>query len=263
MTYVLVTGSTSGIGLEMARNFAKRGHNIILHGRKEEVLKQNCSAIKNEFKVDCTYLISDLAKLGAVEILTKQLDAFDINIFISNAGIGVDGNFTNTPLEDEIALAHLQVTNVIALTKYFINRFKEVKAEDKNKEKYILNVSSLYAFFPVPKQIIYASTKSFQLSFFSGLHFECVMHNPHIHISSLCPGLTYSNFRTRHGKKEKYSVIGLSCERVAQIAIKDLFRHRPIIVPGLYNKIIASIMTLLPMKVKLSIIYKINKGRGY
>lgn len=256
-TYAFITGSSSGIGLDMAKILAIKGYNIVLHGRNELALKKIKQDLINEFQIKCEYVIADLSKDTGAEILIDFLKSYPVEVFISNAGIGVPGNFHETQLLDELAMTTLHVTSVIKLSKYFVQSFTQ------KKKGYILNVSSLYAFFPVPKQSLYSATKTFQHSFFLSLHKESKMSKLGINISSLCPGLTYSSFRTRQGKKEQHSVVGLSSFSVAQIAINGLFSNKKTIVPGFFNKMMSLVMPVLPTSIGLSIIYKMNKQRGF
>lgn len=256
-TYAFITGSSSGIGQDMAKILAQRGYNIILHGRNELALQSLKLELVNQYRIKCEYILVDLCLENSAEVLIDYLKNFSIEVFISNAGIGVPGNFHESKLSDELAMTTLHVTTVIKLAKYFVQTFS------KNKKGFMLNVSSLYAFFPVPKQSLYAATKSFQHSFFLSLHKESQMSKLGINISSLCPGLTYSSFRTRQGKKEQHSIVGLSSYAVAQIAIDGLFENKKIIVPGFFNKMMSLVIPILPTFLGLSIIYKMNKQRGF
>lgn len=254
--YALITGSSSGIGQDMALILASKGYNILLHGRNENALKALQAKINNE-EVKCEYVIQDLCESNSVEEIITKIKDYPIEVFISNAGIGIPGNFVDNNLDDELKMTNLHVISIIKLTKYFIQNFS------KMNKGYILNVSSLYAFFPVPKQSLYAATKTFQHSFFLSLHKEVQMAQKKIHISSLCPGLTYSQFRTRQGKDEQQSIVGLSSYQVAQIAIEGLFKNKKVIIPGFFNKLMALVIPILPYSIGLSIIYKINKQRGF
>lgn len=255
--YAFITGSSSGIGLELARCLAAMNYQIILHGRNIDALEAACSDIKKTYSTECLYFSAELSNPHETQNLIEKLKQFKIEVFVSNAGIGVPGNFFETNLENELSMCELHVMSVVRLSKYFMQEFA------KNKKGHILNVSSLYSYFPVPKQSLYAATKSFQHSFFLSLHKEAKMAGLGVNISSLCPGLTYSNFRIRQGKQEKKSFVGLSATKVAAIALDGLFKNKCVIIPGIFNKIMALLIPLLPVESGLSIIYKMNKQRGF
>lgn len=255
--YAFITGSSSGIGESFAKQLASENYNIILHGRNELNLKRIQREIIEKYKVKCEYIILDLSSTITISQLDNLLSSFNITTFISNAGLGVAGYFNETSLDDELKVSNLHVNSIIVLTKYFITKFKVAK------EGRILNISSLYAFFPVPKQSIYAATKTFQHSFFLSIHKEMKMQFPLIKISSVCPGLTYSNFRIRQGKQEKSSIVGMSSLQVCKIALKGLDKNQAEILPGFFAKMMSIVIPLLPRSFALSIIYQMNKQRGF
>lgn len=244
--WALITGSSSGIGEALSYEFARHGFNIILHGRNKDELER----VKNNIKTQSKIIVLDLTKADALKELLKSVENLNIKVLVNNAGFGVSGDFKNTSLEHELDLIKVNIDIPVTLTKEFIK---------KSSLKYILNTSSLYSYFPVPKQSIYGASKAFLHSFTLAIANE----NPELSISSLCPGLTYSKFRTRHGKDEKYYPVGLTSEQVAKVAVKGLFKKKKEIVPGLFNKIMAFTIPKLPANFGLSIIRKMNSSRGY
>ncbi len=256
--YAFITGSSSGIGKAMAFELAAMGYCPILHGRNHHALTEVKKLIEGKYKdLECETLIANLSEPNETENLIKKLSLFNIEVFISNAGFGIPGNFEATDIANEEEMISTHVTSVVKLSKYFYQNFA------KKEKGYILNTSSLYSYFPVPKQSMYGATKAFQHSFFLALHQEARLNRPHIFISSLCPGLTYSNFRISQGKKEKKSVVGMEASAVAKIAINGLFRNKAVIVPGVFGKMMAFVIPKLPIGIQLSIIYNMNKQRGF
>lgn len=253
--WALITGSTSGIGKAIARELANKGYNIILHGRNQEELDSSSLSLTKSYGIKCLPLNLDLAQQNSSQRILQEIKSLNITILVNNAGFGVPGSFDKTLLDDEIKMAQVHVIFPMQITKHFAKAFKD------KREGHILNVSSLYSFFPVPRQSIYGATKAFQHSFSLALYKELKEFN--VHVSSLCPGLTYSKFRTRQGHTEKKHAMGLSSEAVAKIAIKGLFRKKPIIVPGKFNRLTAFLMPRLPIEWTLKLIDKMNRKRGY
>ena len=245
--WALITGSSSGIGKELAITISNIGYHIILHGRDESALQE----VKAKIATNVEIIVCDLTSENALRLILEKTKDKNIEILVNNAGFGVGGDFKQTQLQDELDLIEVNVIFPIKLTKELLN---------KQQLKYILNTSSLYSYFPVPKQAIYGASKAFKHSFSLAIAKE----NPEIIISSLCPGLTYSKFRTRQGKEEKhYPFIGLSSKQVAHIAVRGMLNGKKEIVPGVFSKMMATLIPKLPTSIGLWLIEKMNAGRGY
>ncbi len=244
--WALITGSSSGIGKEIAITLSNIGYHVILHGRNIEALHE----IKKSITSNVEIINCDLTEKNAIEHFKALSEEKNIEVLVNNAGIGVDGDFKSTNIEEEVEMVEINVIFPMRLTKLILQN---------NKLKYILNTASLYSYFPVPKQAIYGASKAFLHSFSLAIAKE----NPEITISSLCPGLTYSSFRTRKGKEEKYYPIGLTSKAVATKAVRGMLNGKQEIVPGLFNKLISFVIPKLPTSLGLIIIQKMNSGRGY
>ena len=151
----LVTGASSGIGRDMARDLAKRGYNLILVSRDEQRLEK----LKKEFDVEVTTIAMDLSNSENCKNLHKEVkEKFgNIDILINNAGFGEFGFFTETNLEKEINLINTNITAVHILTKLFLKDMQQVNSGN------ILNVSSISGFLPGPLMAAYYSSKSYVL----------------------------------------------------------------------------------------------------
>ena len=253
--WALITGSSSGIGKAISYELAKKNYSIILHGRNTEILHSIAADIEDCYKVQTKVINVDLSEDNAIETILTLTEYQNIEVLVNNAGFGVAGAYNATDIEAELKMVKVHVTAPMYLIKSFANKMKN------NGKGHILNVSSLYSYFSVPKQAIYGASKAFQHSFSKALNEELKAQG--IHVSSLCPGLTYSKFRTRQGKKEKKYLIGMTSEEVAKIAVKGLFKKKVSIVPGIFNKFMAFTIPKLPDRLALVIIHKMNKGRGF
>jgi short-subunit dehydrogenase len=253
--WALVTGSSSGIGRAIARELALRGYPIILHGRNVSALDEVEKDIRSISTVETTILTNDLSDSQQVSKLIEVIEERDIEIIINNAGFGVAGAYSDSPLQDELAMVEVHINTPMKIIKAALPKMKA------KKKGYILNVASLYAYFSVPKQSIYGASKAFQHSYSLALNEE--LKDEGVIVSSLCPGLTYSNFRIRQGKAEKEHIVGMTSDAVAKIAINELFKGRISIVPGFFNKFMSKFIPRLPDRLALMIIHKMNKGRGF
>lgn len=252
--WALITGASSGIGLAIAKELAKRNYNLIIHGRNELALNKLKSELDSS-NIEIKIITADLSVMEETKALIQEVRDLPLSIFINNAGFGVAGDYEQTNLDEEFALTNTLVSSPMYMTKELIPILKN------SPESYILNVSSLYAFFAVPKQAIYGAAKAFQHSFSKALTRE--LSHTTISVSSLCPGLTYSQFRTRQGKNEKKHFVGLTSEEVAKIAMNKMFAKKVTIVPGFFNKFMSIVIPNLPDRWAIAIIHKMNSSRGF
>ena len=253
-TWALITGASSGIGRSLSLELAKKEYNVILHGRNTTELQSLSDKIQQDYRVKTKVVELDLDNKNLAPLF-EACEGKDIQVLVNNAGFGVGGNFADTDLSKELSMVHVHIDAVMRLTKFILFRM------DKDSDNYILNVSSLYSFFPVPKQAIYSASKTFIHNFSLALSEEFAKTK--ITIFSLCPGLTYSKFRTRQSKPEKKMFVGMTSDEVAHVAIKKLFKRKIIIVPGLFNNLMRFIIPKLPTKLGLKIIHQMNKQRGF
>ena len=120
--YALITGGTAGIGLDIARELAKQGHNILLTARREERLKEISASLKEDFKVDCNYIAADLAQVSAPEIIYNfcSENNYIVEILVNNAGYSINKKFHETGEDEEEKFLRVLGIAVVALTKKFI-----------------------------------------------------------------------------------------------------------------------------------------------
>ena len=140
-TFVLVTGASSGIGLEIARSFARRGYNTILTARSKDKLKDLAKEISDNFKVKTSVFPSDLSDKTAPDKIYKfcKLNKYEVSILVNNAGFANPDKFHKTSMEDEERFIRVLGTSVIALTKLFLNEMLD------NRHGRIMIVSSVAA----------------------------------------------------------------------------------------------------------------------
>lgn len=248
---VLITGASSGIGLDFAHIFAKEGYNLVLVARSADKLEHLAQEIIKNYSVDCKVIPCDLAKPNAAkEVLnkTKSLGK-TIDILINNAGFGVLGNFNEINSKLQAEMIHVNITALTELTHCYLN---EMLLNGGGK---ILNVASTAAFQPGPFMSVYYATKAYVLSFSEALANE--LKETNIQISVLCPGPTLTGFQATakidDSSKIFNSKIAADSQSVAQAGFTGLMNNDVLIIPGVVNKIGVCSVKFLPRKLVTNI----------
>ena len=158
---ILITGASSGIGYEMATQFAAKKMNLILVARTETKLQQMKAELTKEYGIQVHYFVADLSDVNAAKDLYKKVQQENLVVthLVNNAGVGNYGNFTETSLEEELNMIQLNISSLVVLTKLF------AKDMVVRKSGRIMNVSSVVAFLPMPYFSVYSATKAFVLAF--------------------------------------------------------------------------------------------------
>lgn len=243
----LITGASSGIGLEMAKYLDSLGCELLLVGRNKENLETTADCLKKKSKI----IIMDLtieSNVKSLYVLTKNEN---IDILINNAGFGNFGGFSDTDLTNDLEMINLNIKAVHILTKLFIRDMK------KKNSGYILNVASSAAFQPGPLMATYYSTKSYVLRLTEAISYELKKENYKVKISCLCPGPVDTNFNSVAGVN--FSVKPLSASYVAKYAIDKMFKGKLVIIPSFKMKCTKLLSRFLPNKFLMYFVYKIQK----
>lgn len=191
---VLITGATSGIGLELARLFAADRYNMVLVSRDEETLNRVAADLKNMGAGSVTVIPKDLSVVNAADDvydITRGL-GIHVNILVNDAGVGEYGYFTETSLEKELNLIQLNTAAMVHLTKLYLRDMIAVNGEGK-----ILQLASIASYQPSPMLAVYAATKAFVLSFSDAIAYE--LKDKNITITSLIPNATDTDFFRKAG----------------------------------------------------------------
>lgn len=247
----LVTGASSGIGRDMARDLASRGYNLILVSRDEQKLEE----LKKELNVEATVIAMDLANCENCKKLHEKVkNKFgSIDILINNAGFGEFGFFTETNLDKEINLINTNITAVHVLTKLFLKDMQEV---DRGN---ILNVASIAGFLPGPLMAAYYSSKSYVLRLSQSIREELKKQRSNVKISVLCPGPVNTNFNNVAGVK--FGLPSFSSERVAKYTIKKMLKNKFLIIPGATIKLTAFASKIVPSVILSKFVYISQKRK--
>jgi short-subunit dehydrogenase len=255
---VLITGASSGIGLELARIFAKNNTNLVLVARSENKLNSLADEIRKLNNVKIKIVSKDLSDLKNCELLETELknEKITIDYLVNNAGFGTSGFFTDTDLQKEIEMINLNITALTYLTKIYA---KEMKQRGSGR---IMNVSSTAAFQPGPLMAVYYATKAYVQSFSEAIANE--LKGSGVTVTSLCPGPTESGFQDAADINNTILVKGRKLPTSAEVAsygYKAMMNGKIIAVHGLLNKIGAQSYRFAPRKVIVSAIRRIQATR--
>ncbi|MDD6223940.1 MAG: SDR family oxidoreductase [bacterium] len=245
----LITGASSGIGLEIAKYLNDLGCDIIVVSRNKEKQEQAVKKFKGKVKI----IIMDLANENNIKSLYVLCKKEDIDILVNNAGFGDFGTFTSTDLTKELEMINLNIKAVHILTKLFLRDMKK-----KNKG-YILNVASSAAFQPGPLMATYYSSKAYVLRLTEAIHYELKKEKSNVKISCLCPGPVNTNFNKVAGVK--FAVKPLNSKYVAKYAVYQMLKGKLVIIPGLKMKLARFFGRFLSTKMLMRIIYRIQKKK--
>jgi short-subunit dehydrogenase len=247
----LVTGASSGIGLELARVLAANGHPLVIVARDKARLETVAAQLQSDYPVPVTWYAKDLAEQGAADDLWADLLKADIivDVLVNNAGVGLYGEFQNQPID---AVRRMQMLNVVALTSLARLALPGMVARQHGR---ILNVASMVGYQPGgPRMAVYYATKSYVLSFSKGLARE--LDGSGVSVTALCPGLTKSSFEQRSGAEETrlYRLLPqMTAGSVAVAGYRAMMRGRRVAIPGLLSKIVAFAGELPPRTIALEV----------
>lgn len=240
---VLITGASSGIGMEIAEIYYKRGCDLVL-------ISRNTQNIKKKFP-RANIISLDLSVTENCFKLYKSTGSVDI--LINNAGFGDWGNFWQTDVNKELNMINLNIESVHILTKLYLQDMV------KRNKGTILNVASLAAYSYGPLMSTYYATKAYVYKLSTSIDYELKKKGKNVRVLVLCPGPVDTGFNNRAGVK--FSVKPLKADFVAKIAVKAVDSGKRIAVPGFSGKLAALGSRFIPIELLLKIGYWIQSNK--
>ena len=230
----LITGASSGIGLEMSKYLSSLGYDLILVSRNKKKLEE----LQDELPTKVKAIVMDLSVESNVKSLYVLCKNENIDILINNAGFGDFGKFVDTDINKELEMIDLNIKSVHILTKMFL---KDA------------------AFAPGPLMATYYSTKSYVYRLTEAISYELKKEKSNVHISVLCPGPVQTNFNEVAGVS--FGDKGLKSDYVAKYAIDKMLKGKLVIIPGIKMKLLKFFSNLVSDKFMMSIIYNYQKAK--
>lgn len=243
----LVTGASSGIGRDIARELSKKGYDLVIVARNKERLEE----LKQELKTKVEVISLDLSKKENCMKLHEEVK--DIDVLINNAGFGDFGKFVDTDIEKEIQMIELNITSVHLLTKLYLKDMV-----NKNQGR-ILNVASIAGFMPGPLMATYYATKNYIVRLSEAIREELKKQKSDVKISILCPGPVKTNFN--NVANVKFELHSLTSEYVAKYAVKEMLKNKFYIVPGLTIKVLKVLSKITPTPILAKCTYQMQRRK--
>jgi uncharacterized protein len=230
-TAALVTGASSGIGADLARDLAGRGHAVVLVARRADRLEALATELREAHGVRAEALACDLTDSDAIAQLPGRIEALGltVEILVNNAGYGSAGQFVDLDVASETAMVRLNCEAVVALSGAYAPAFAQ------RRSGAILIVASSAGMQPIPGQATYGASKAFALSFAEALHTE--LSHLDVAVTALCPGPIDTEFAQRAGLTEAFEGVPafarVSSAACARAGIDGLAANKRVVVPGL------------------------------
>jgi len=252
-TYVLITGSSQGIGKGYALEFAERGYNLLLVALPGPKLEGTAREIKEKFDVKVDTLAIDLAEQKAPEQVynwSKEND-YIVDILVNNAGVAGTTVFDESPLEYSDMRIQVNIRALVLLCRLFIPDLKKLP------KAYILNTGSLSAYYSIPYKSVYSASKAFVLTFSKAIRDE--LYDTSVSVSVVNPNGVFTNDGTygrinAHGAKGRLTAV--SAEELAKITIPAMFEGKAVIIPKFVNRFLLFLQKIIPSRLEQRILRK-------
>jgi short-subunit dehydrogenase len=246
--YALITGASSGIGMEFAYIAAEKGMHLILVARNAEKLMQLRKILEDSYGIKVLAVGCDLAQPDAPEKINSLLESRNItpDVLINNAGFGLFGFFDHTSPEKEENMLQVNIVSLTMLTKLVYRKMR------KRNSGYILNVASIAGFMPGPLMAVYYASKAYVCSFSAALANEA--KGSGVHVTALCPGPTNTNFEanaTAAGNSKLFKSFRRlgklpDGKQVARYGWKAMMNEKTIAIHGKKNRLTIFLIRFLP-----------------
>jgi hypothetical protein len=255
--WAVVTGASSGLGADFARQLAARGYDVVLAARRVERLEAVAAEIRAATGRQAAVVALDLTETGSPERLFDAAAANDriVSVLVNNAGFGQFGQFLNRDPAEELDLLTLNIATPVALTRLF------GRPMARRRHGHILQVGSMAGFQPTPWYAVYGASKAFLQCFGEALHVE--MARKGVVVTVLSPGMTDTEFfqvsghdLALAGKPPKM----MASTEVVRAGLEGLFAGKAAVVPRLRNRLVLFAERFAPRRTVAAVAGRINKG---
>lgn len=254
----LITGASSGLGLEFSNIFARRGCDLVLVARNEEKLLAQQKELSQKYGVRVEVLVCDMSKERAGDVLFAETSArgIAVDILVNNAGFGDFGAFAHCDARKQQDMIAVNIAALTQLTRCFL---EPMVCRGCGK---ILNVASIAAFQPGPTMAVYYASKAFVLSFTEALSVE--LQGSGVSVTALCPGPTTTGFEKNAalGNSGLFQNLKVATARdVAEYGVHALEKGKVIAIPGAMNRLIVTASKFAPRALVRRCVYRIQKEK--
>lgn len=254
----LITGASSGIGLELAHLFARDGYRLVLLARNRTTLRQLGDDLQSRYSITVRIAPKDLAHPATPAELYQELQEAGIvlDVLVNNAGFGGAGGFVSTDWNHEAEMMQVNMVSLTHLTKLFLPQIRA-------REGKIMNVASTAAFQPGPFMAVYYASKAYVLSFSEALAEE--LSGTGVTVSCLCPGPVKTNFQRRaylEGTAMVNSPLLVDVREVARIGYEGMQRGKRLIIPGWKNRVGVEMLRISPRAVVTKVVRKLQEEKN-
>ena len=240
--HVLITGASSGIGLELAKCFAADNSHLVLVARGTEAMEQLAAGLRQKYSIQVFVITADLAKPGSAQRIFDELAraGVTVDVLVNNAGFGLHGSFAELPLKRQLEIIQVNIAALVELTGLFLPGMIQ------RQRGGILNVGSVAGFVPGPNMAVYYASKAFVQSFSEAIFEE--LRGSGVSVTNLCPGPTETNFSNtaRSHRVRNHQAAKMSAAAVASQGHRAYRQRRHMPVPGVVNFLISQLPRLLP-----------------
>ncbi|SHE58698.1 SDR family NAD(P)-dependent oxidoreductase [Chryseobacterium takakiae] len=247
--YILITGASSGIGYEMAKQLATKNVNLLLVARSEDKLQKLQKELTVLHQIEVEYFLYDLSEPNSAQDLYNHIKQknYLVTGLINNAGFGDYGNFTEMPLKKDEEMIAVNITALVGLTKLF---GADMTKQGKGK---IMNVASLLSFLPFPYYSVYSATKSFVLAFTETVATE--LEGTGVIVTALCPGTVETPFHTNAMRKTNAMSANkpMPADIVAKAGVELFLNGKGKKIVGIMNWVLSNLPRVTPDKIMMKI----------
>lgn len=238
----LITGASSGIGLELVRLFAADGYRLVLVARNRAALQQIGEQLQSKHQIEVRISPKDLAHPASPAELLQELQeaGIAVDVLVNNAGFGGSGPFLQTDWQHEAEMIQVNIVALTHLTKLFLPQIVERRGK-------VMNVGSVAAFLPGPYTAIYYASKAFVLHFSEALAEE--LNESGVTVTCLSPGPVETGFQKRAhtgGSSRANAPLYMGVQEVARVGYEGMKAGKRIVIPGWKNRLLTGALRLVP-----------------
>jgi hypothetical protein len=255
----VITGATSGFGAAFARRLAQDGYNLVITGRKKEIIQKLADEITGKNKVKVDLIIAELSNDTDIQRVLEYIKKKDdVEILINNAGqSGYDQHFEDVNIIEHEKLVKVQ--NIVPMRLISL----VLPGMIKRHNGAIINVASMASFLPMPGFSVYCGVKGFLRLYTESLHFELM--DKGIKVQALCPGYSDTNWGKEYFSERLTEGLskskGFPPEKVVDASLKALKKNKWVCIPGMSNKMMTNMFTALPLGMYASLLNRMTPFR--